>query len=154
MLTPESLWHGRLDALEQDLKRIGYPLEHELVAQQRGLAGRFILLLSPLFNELEKLRDSRLEELEEALERKYGNPSCEHEEVEDYMRCPRCGDARLHRYNYTYVSRVSIDRCSRCYGVWLDDGELNAIITEQKTMQDADAKGRLGAFLGVIKNLV
>jgi len=105
--------------------------------------------------ELERLRDSHLEGVEEVIERKYGDPEFEEGSVESYMRCPRCGaDARLHRYCYTYVTRVQIDRCEKCYGVWLDDGELNAIIGEKKDMDEAASSGKLRKFLAAIGNLL
>ena len=49
------------------------------------------------------------------------------------MECPRC-DGKL---NETKVDDVSIDRCDKCGGVWLDSGEL-----EQLT------KGESGSFFG------
>ena len=41
------------------------------------------------------------------------------------MQCPRCETASL-----TELDRdgVTIDRCDRCRGVWLDRGELDKII--------------------------
>ena len=97
--------------------------------------------------EMEKLRDSQVVDAEEILERKYGDPEVKEGQVEGYMRCPRCPDGRLHRTHYTYKARVAIDRCDSCSGVWLDDGELNAIIGEQKEIEDAVASGKLATFL-------
>ncbi len=41
------------------------------------------------------------------------------------MRCPRCESSSL-----TELDRdgVTIDRCDRCRGVWLDRGELEKLI--------------------------
>ena len=97
--------------------------------------------------EMEKLRDSHLPDAEEILERKYGDPEYEQAEVQGYMRCPRCPGGRLHRSHYTYKTQVSIDRCDTCHGVWLDDGELNAIIGEKQEMDEAEQTGEFASFL-------
>ena len=104
--------------------------------------------------ELERLRDAKVEDAEEALERKYGDPRVQTGAVREHMRCPRCGDARLLQSTYTYVSRVSIDRCERCQGIWLDDGELDAIIGEKKKLDQIEATSSVRAFFRVIDKLV
>ena len=43
-------------------------------------------------------------------------------------RCPKCG-APLVPVPYR---GVELDKCSRCQGVWLDCGELDQVITEEK----------------------
>ncbi|MFO7899292.1 MAG: zf-TFIIB domain-containing protein [Planctomycetota bacterium] len=98
--------------------------------------------------ELERIRDAGVEGVEEVLERKYGDPATEKGEVEGYMRCPRCGDARLQRQHYTYANPVKIDRCERCHGVWVDDTELDAIVGEKKNLdeQENNLKGFLGSL--------
>jgi uncharacterized protein len=40
-----------------------------------------------------------------------------------YMHCPKCG-MQLIEINY---KGIAIDKCSSCEGVWLDEGELEAI---------------------------
>ncbi len=104
--------------------------------------------------EMERLRDAKLAEVEEAIERKYGNPKPLPGKVSGHMRCPRCGDARLLSHRYTYVSPVTIDRCERCLGIWLDKGELTAIIGEKKALDQAAEPGRLAAFLRAMGRLV
>ena len=44
------------------------------------------------------------------------------------IACPRC-DGRLHEVVF---DDVRIDRCDRCEGVWLDSGELEHIISQEK----------------------
>ena len=44
------------------------------------------------------------------------------------MGCPRC-TGRLHEVVF---DDVRIDRCDRCEGVWLDSGELEHIISQEK----------------------
>jgi Zn-finger nucleic acid-binding protein len=104
--------------------------------------------------ELERLRDAKVEGVEEALERKYGNPQLQKGAVDAHMRCPRCGTARLLEFAYTFVSPVRIDRCEQCHGLWLDAGELNAIVGEKKGLDKAVDAGRLKAFLRAMGKLV
>lgn len=95
--------------------------------------------------ELERLRDSKVSEIEEALEREYGDPSYEPGKLEGYMVCPRCG-GRLQRFSYTYITPVYLDRCERCYGVWVDDGELNTIVSEAKEVEESTEDSVLRTF--------
>ena len=98
--------------------------------------------------ELERLRDSHIEGLEEVIEDRYGDPPFEESQTAGYMRCPRCGDAgRLHRFTYTYVTPVELDRCDKCFGIWLDDGELDVIIGESTNLARATDVNKLGNFL-------
>jgi hypothetical protein len=41
-----------------------------------------------------------------------------------HMRCPKCGMELLE----VSFREIRIDRCSSCNGVWLDAGELDAVI--------------------------
>ena len=41
------------------------------------------------------------------------------------MNCPACRDARLQQR--TLKSGIEVDVCKKCFGVWLDQGELNDI---------------------------
>ncbi len=43
-------------------------------------------------------------------------------------RCPKCG-AELVPVPYR---GIELDKCSRCQGVWLDFGELDQVVTEDK----------------------
>lgn len=54
------------------------------------------------------------------------------------MQCPRCDGGTL---TETKVDDVSIDRCDKCGGMWLDSGEL-----EQLTRREE--RGWLGRLLG------
>ncbi len=40
--------------------------------------------------------------------------------------CPSCGKA-LERREYGYCSRITVDSCPGCSGIWLDRGELSAL---------------------------
>ena len=43
-------------------------------------------------------------------------------------RCPKCG-AELVPVSYR---GIELDKCSRCQGVWLDFGELDQVVAEDK----------------------
>jgi uncharacterized protein len=99
-------------------------------------------------DEMEGLRDKKLPEVEELLEQKYGNPSFQEGKPDAHMRCPRCGeDARLIEYTVSYGKPVNIDRCQQCFGVWLDDQELNSIVEEKKKVDKIKPEGPLLALL-------
>ncbi len=44
-----------------------------------------------------------------------------------HMRCPKCGT----RLGQRTLHGISVDECSSCHGVWLDEGELQAIATKE-----------------------
>jgi Zn-finger nucleic acid-binding protein len=96
--------------------------------------------------ELEKARDAGATDLEEAIEKEYGDPAYDQQATEGYMQCPRC-DGRLFSHHYTYVAPVKVDTCRKCLGVWLDDGELDKIVGQKKGLDDAAARGKLKDFL-------
>lgn len=101
--------------------------------------------------ELKKLREARVPHVEEALEEKYGDPEVDEDSPDGYMRCPRCGE-RLLEHHYTYINPVRVDRCSGCFGFWLDDSELDAVVGEEREL-DQEA-GRVKGFLqGVFQKL-
>jgi len=56
-----------------------------------------------------------------------------------YMRCPKCG-FQLVEIDYR---GIAVDKCSSCYGVWLDAGELEMV-------SELD-KGGLERWFGVFK---
>lgn len=61
-----------------------------------------------------------------------------------YMRCPKCGGHLVTEEFH----RVQIDRCSDCHGVWLDQGEIDAIMAHE----DKGLLSRaLGEFMGSLK---
>ncbi|MBK9034573.1 MAG: zf-TFIIB domain-containing protein [Myxococcales bacterium] len=52
------------------------------------------------------------------------------------MNCPRCNDSSLLELDR---DGVTIDRCERCRGIWLDRGELEKLIGRAR---DAEATPR------------
>lgn len=56
------------------------------------------------------------------------------------MICPRCNDGSL-----TEMDRdgVTVDRCARCRGIWLDRGELEKLIARGREVDRAAVANRL-----------
>jgi Zn-finger nucleic acid-binding protein len=46
-----------------------------------------------------------------------------------YMHCPRCKEVEL---KITKIKDIEIDYCPKCFGIWLDRGEMNHIIERLK----------------------
>ena len=49
-----------------------------------------------------------------------------------YMKCPKCG-MRLNEIEY---KEGKIDKCTACDGVWLDAGELEVLLLNEKTLTE------------------
>ena len=64
----------------------------------------------------------------ELLEKKH--EEVEREEFDKHFkcRCPKCGD-KLREEDF---HGVKIDKCPSCKGIWLDDGELDTLTSEEK----------------------
>ena len=61
-----------------------------------------------------------------------------------YLRCPKCGGHLVTEEFH----RVQIDRCPECQGVWLDQGEIDAVMAHE----DKGLLSRaLGEFMGSLK---
>jgi ribosomal protein L37AE/L43A len=54
------------------------------------------------------------------------------------LLCPRCNQymRKITRQN------ITIDVCSKCKGMWLDDGEIESIISLSKTLSKKKVKSR------------
>ena len=103
--------------------------------------------------ELEGLRAKDVSDVEAALEDLYGNPEYTPGETEGFMKCPRC-DGRLRSHLYTYIDPVKIDSCETCFWMWLDDGELDKILQENKGLQDAAGEKSPRTMLSALSNLI
>ncbi len=98
--------------------------------------------------EMERLRDRKIADVEELLEQKYGSPSFREDKTAGHMRCPRCGeDVRLMEYSVSYGRPVRIDRCEKCFGVWLDNRELNVVVEEKRKVDKVQPEGVLLSLL-------
>ncbi|MEO8634062.1 MAG: zf-TFIIB domain-containing protein [Gemmatimonadales bacterium] len=76
----------------------------------------------------------------ERIERKraeHSKLSQDAERKSHHMRCPKCGG---HLVTQEF-QRIQIDRCPECHGIWLDHGELDALIGHQD-------QGRLSRVVG------
>jgi len=61
-----------------------------------------------------------------------------------YLRCPKCGGHLVTEEFH----RVQLDRCPDCHGVWLDQGEIDAVMK----FEDKGLLSRaLGEFMGSLK---
>lgn len=49
-----------------------------------------------------------------------------------YLKCPKCG-MELIEIDY---KGIKVDRCSECFGIWLDAGELDMVTKLEKTSLD------------------
>lgn len=49
------------------------------------------------------------------------------------LKCPRCG-SKLKKINkeITSIEHVAIDVCPNCQGMWLDDGEIEKLVSLSK----------------------
>jgi hypothetical protein len=83
----------------------------------------------------------------ERLERKKAEVSKLAEDAErksHYLRCPKCGGHLVTEEFH----RVQIDRCPDCHGLWLDQGEIDAVMK----FEDRGLLSRaLGEFMGSLK---
>ena len=95
------------------------------------------------YGELKAIRNMDLGEIEEELEKKYGNPEVKEGNPDGFMRCPRCGEeGRLMRHHVSFMTPVEVDRCQQCHGMWLDDTELDKLLLDKKQMdQELSNKG-------------
>ena len=78
--------------------------------------------------EMERLERKRQEEAKRAADA---------ERASHHMRCPKCGG----HLKTELFSKVELDRCPDCHGVWLDAGEIEAVV-------DMESRGLLGRALG------
>lgn len=56
-----------------------------------------------------------------------------------WMRCPKCGAQMVEQD----LSGVKIDKCPACHGIYLDAGELEALVRHEKA-----GSGLLGRLFG------
>jgi Zn-finger nucleic acid-binding protein len=57
------------------------------------------------------------------------------------LNCPKCS-AQMDRYEHGYCSQILIDVCHDCQGVWLDNGEIQAleVFFERSHIDDKEIK--------------
>ena len=77
-----------------------------------------------------RLEFERAKKVEEELKKKMLEDERNSLKELHYMRCPKCG-MQLVEIDY---KGIKIDKCSECNGVWLDHGELEAIVNLDKSV--------------------
>lgn len=76
---------------------------------------------------------------EEEKQKKLAGEARKREKKLHFMKCPKCGMGLI-EIDY---KGVKVDKCSSCEGIWLDAGELEAVIKMDKT--------GLNKFFGVFR---
>ena len=77
-----------------------------------------------------RLEFERAKKVEEELKKKMLEDERSSLKELHYMRCPKCG-MQLIEIDY---KGIKIDKCTECNGVWLDHGELEAIVNLDKSV--------------------
>ncbi|MCS7243160.1 MAG: zf-TFIIB domain-containing protein [Candidatus Calescibacterium sp.] len=67
------------------------------------------------------------------------------------LECPRC-NVPLFKYRYMYTSNIYIDECDKCEGVWIDKGELLAIVNYLEEASKIDPE-KEAAILTKVKQI-
>ena len=83
----------------------------------------------------------------ERIERKRGEQaklSQDAERKSHYLRCPKCGGHLVTEEFH----RIQVDRCPECNGIWLDNGEVGAIMAHEDKSLLTRA---LGDLMGSLK---
>lgn len=71
----------------------------------------------------------RKKKLEEAVQKKLAEDERRKLKELHYMKCPKCGMALI-EIDY---KNIRVDKCSDCAGIWLDSGELEAILESEES---------------------
>jgi hypothetical protein len=71
----------------------------------------------------------RKKKLEEAVQKKLAEDERRKLKELHYMKCPKCG-MTLIEIDY---KNIRVDKCSDCAGIWLDSGELEAILESEES---------------------
>jgi hypothetical protein len=69
----------------------------------------------------------RKKKIEEELQKKLAEDERRKLKELHYMKCPKCGMALI-EIDY---KNIRVDKCSDCEGIWLDSGELEAILESE-----------------------
>jgi Zn-finger nucleic acid-binding protein len=99
------------------------------------------------YGELEDIAQQHLTEVESHFEEISVDTDFESCAVKGYMRCPRCPDDRLQQITYTYMHSIKVNRCEQCLGLWLDCSELDAILGEERELEEEFSIRRLRPYL-------
>lgn len=72
---------------------------------------------------LRELGDVELEEVEDVVVP--SAPDGQHNVASNRL-CPTCETA-MQEFSYLYTTKVKLDSCDKCFGTWVDEGELTAM---------------------------
>lgn len=75
----------------------------------------------------------------------------EPKDLEQPVNCPRCAEP-MERDHYFSGFEVLIDRCPQ-HGIWLDGGELQALLGHMTRSVEAELRERPSGFLESLKRL-
>jgi Zn-finger nucleic acid-binding protein len=68
---------------------------------------------------------------------------------EKKRKCPICG-GKMKKATVGHQPEVIIDACNRGDGLWFDAGEMERLITQVPSPEEADSQGRIITFLGEV----
>jgi uncharacterized protein with PIN domain len=88
-----------------------------------------------------KLEAERMERKRQELARL----ATDQEKKSHYMRCPKCGGHLVTEEFH----QVQIDRCPDCHGLWLDQGEMDAVMKHEDQGKLSRA---IGEFMGTLRS--
>ena len=61
--------------------------------------------------------------------------------AEHWMKCPKCG----HDLKTESISGIEVDRCTHCEGIFLDAGEIDALVRKK----GSEGRGFVRSLLGM-----
>ena len=69
--------------------------------------------------------------------------------LESERKCHNCGKS-MEKREYGYCSQIMIDVCPSCRGIWLDNGEIQALeVFFERTRAEGIRKGFFGSLLSL-----
>lgn len=63
------------------------------------------------------------------------------------MLCPRCS-TKMFMYHYNMNEKIPLESCDRCGGVWVDDGELTAMVEASRSAPITEKDFAIAEFVG------
>jgi Zn-finger nucleic acid-binding protein len=90
--------------------------------------------------ELARTRPDELDDVDRLVER---HPYSVKIVISRELLCAACGTP-METYEYAFTSGVLLDRCPKCYAVWADDRELQAIQDHIEGRPDPETQGEQG----------
>ena len=75
-----------------------------------------------------KLERERKKKLKELSKQHIEQAEREKAKALHFMKCPKCG---MNLFEMDFKG-IKIDECSSCHGIWLDAGELGALVKTEK----------------------